>query len=140
MKTKNQKWAKWGENSSPLFYPSHPSFLSLFWIILSIRSEEVLLFLVFLIHIKNPSQDGNKFIILIRFFCFSLKKLLLCNLCYIELFTKKFKCSLLHFFFFLSWWNYSQLRFNWTEYYYNYYIYIYMYVCMYNSKTVKTAH
>ena len=28
----------------------------------------------------------------------------------------KFKCSLLNvFFFFLSWWNYSQLRFNWTD-------------------------
>ena len=31
-------------------------------------------------------------------------------------------------FFFLSWWNYSQLQFNWTEYYYIY-IYIYILCC-----------
>ena len=38
----------------------------------------------------------------------------------------KFKSSLLNDF--LSWWNYSQLQFNWTEYYYIYiYIYIYIY-------------
>ena len=45
---------KWGGNSSPLFYTPHPSLLCLFWlIILSIRSEEVLSFLVLLIQI-NP--------------------------------------------------------------------------------------
>ena len=49
-----QKWAKWGENSSPLFYPSHPSFLCLFWIILSIRSEEVLLFFGVIDLYQNP--------------------------------------------------------------------------------------
>ena len=35
----------------PSSTPSHPSFLCPFWIISSIRSEEVLLFLVFLIYI-----------------------------------------------------------------------------------------
>ena len=38
----------------PSSIPSHPSFLCLFWIILSIRSEEVLLiFFMFLIYIKT---------------------------------------------------------------------------------------
>ena len=36
-----------------IYTPSHPSFPCLFWIILSTRSEEVLLFLVFLIHINT---------------------------------------------------------------------------------------
>ena len=40
----------------PSSTPSHPSFLCLFWIILSIRSEEVLLFLVFLIYIKTRNR------------------------------------------------------------------------------------
>ena len=39
---------------------------------------------------QNPQQDGNKFIILMwPVFVFFLKKLLLCNVSYIELFTRK---------------------------------------------------
>ena len=57
-KKKNRKWAKWGGNSSPLFYPLPPfppvSILTV--IILSIRSEEVLLFLVLLIHINTHNR------------------------------------------------------------------------------------
>ena len=49
---------KWGGNSSALFYPLPPfppvSILSV--IILSIRSEEVLLFLVLLIHINTHNR------------------------------------------------------------------------------------
>ena len=49
---------KWGGNSSSLFYPLPPfppvSILSV--IILSIRSEEVLLFLVLLIHINTHNR------------------------------------------------------------------------------------
>ena len=41
---------------TPLLPPSHPSFLCLFWIILSIRAEEVLLFLVLLIHINTHNR------------------------------------------------------------------------------------
>ena len=52
----NWKWAKWGENSAAPSNPSHPSFLRLFWIILSIRSEEVILFLVLLIYIKTHNR------------------------------------------------------------------------------------
>ena len=71
-------------------------------IILSIRSEEVLLifFFMFFIYIKNIWQDGNKFIIHITVwkyiynpnvtgFVIFLKKLLLCNVSFIELFTRK---------------------------------------------------
>ena len=36
--------------------PSHPSFLCLFWIIVFIKSEEVLLFLVLLIHINTHNR------------------------------------------------------------------------------------
>ena len=49
---------KWGGNSSPLFYPlplfSPGSILTV--IILSISSEEVLLFLVLLIHINTHNR------------------------------------------------------------------------------------
>ena len=58
MKTKNRKLAKWGGNYSPLFHPLPPflpvSILNV--IILSIRSEEVLLFLVLLIHINTNNR------------------------------------------------------------------------------------
>ena len=61
-KKKNRKWVKWGGNSSPLFYSPPPfspvSIQTLF--ILSIRSEEALLFLVLLIHINTH----NLFIII----------------------------------------------------------------------------
>ena len=45
---------KWGRNSSPLFnsFPPFPRVSILTVIILSIRSEEVLLFLMLLIHIN----------------------------------------------------------------------------------------
>ena len=57
-KKKNMDVAKWGGNSSPLFYPL-PSFLPvsiLTVIILSIGSEEVLLALVLLIHINTHNR------------------------------------------------------------------------------------
>ena len=51
---------KWGGNSSPLFYRLPPflpvSILTV--IILSIRSEEVLLFLVLWIHINTHNRMG----------------------------------------------------------------------------------
>ena len=49
---------KWGGNSSLLFYSlsPFPSVSILTVIILSIRSEEVLLFLVLLIHIKTHNR------------------------------------------------------------------------------------
>ena len=57
-KKKNQKWTKWGGNSSPFFYPLPPfppvSILTV--IILSIRYEEVPLFLVLLIHINTHNR------------------------------------------------------------------------------------
>ena len=51
---------KWGGNSSPLLYklPPFPPMSILTIIILSIRSEEVLLFLVLLIHINTPDRMG----------------------------------------------------------------------------------
>ena len=57
-KKKNQKGAKWGGNSSPLFYPLplFPSMSILTVIISSIGSEEVLLFLVLLIHINTHNR------------------------------------------------------------------------------------
>ena len=57
-KKKNRKWAKWGGNSSPLFYslPPFPPVSILTVIILSIRSEEVLLYLVLLIHINTHNR------------------------------------------------------------------------------------
>ena len=57
-KNKNRKWAKWGGNSSPLFYLLPPFFpVSILDVInLSIRSEEVLLFLVLLIHINTHNR------------------------------------------------------------------------------------
>ena len=45
-----------GGKSSPLFYLTPPFLPVLFRIILSIRSEEVLLFLVLLIHINNHNR------------------------------------------------------------------------------------
>ena len=45
-----------GGTLHPSSTPSHSSFLCLFWIILSIRSEEVLLFLVLLIHINTHNR------------------------------------------------------------------------------------
>ena len=49
---------KWVVNSSPLFYPlpPFPPVSALAVIILSIRSEEVLLFLVLLIHINTHNR------------------------------------------------------------------------------------
>ena len=49
---------KWGGNSSPLFYhlPPFPPVSILTVIILSIRSEEVLLFLVLLIQINTHNR------------------------------------------------------------------------------------
>ena len=49
---------KWGGNSSPLFYPTpaFPPVSILTAIILSIRSAEVLLFLVLLIHIDTHNR------------------------------------------------------------------------------------
>ena len=55
---KIRKWVKWGVNSSPLFNP-FPPFLPvsvLAVIILSFGSEEVLLFLVLLIHINTHNR------------------------------------------------------------------------------------
>ena len=58
-KKKNRKWVNGGGNSSPpLFFPlplfSPVSILTV--IILSLRSEEVLLFLVLLIHINTHKR------------------------------------------------------------------------------------
>ena len=57
-KKKNRKWTNGEETLHPLFYPLPPfppvSILSV--IILSIRSEEVLLFLVLLIHINTHKR------------------------------------------------------------------------------------
>ena len=57
-KKKNRKWAKWGGNSSPLFYQLSPfpplSIMAVF--ILSTGSEEVVLFLVLLIHINTHNK------------------------------------------------------------------------------------
>ena len=49
---------KWGGNSSPLFYslPPFPPVSILSVIILSIRSEKVMLFLVLLIHINTHNK------------------------------------------------------------------------------------
>ena len=49
---------KWGGKTSPLFYPLPPlpPVSNLTVIILSIRSEEVLLFLVLLIHINTHNR------------------------------------------------------------------------------------
>ena len=56
-KKKNRKWVNGEETLHPSCTASHPSLLCLFWlIILSIRSEEVLLFLVLLIHINNHNM------------------------------------------------------------------------------------
>ena len=49
---------------------------------------------------------------------FFLKNLLLCIIVTLSSLPGIFKCSLLNNF--LSWWNYSQLRFNWTKEYYIY--------------------
>ena len=58
MKEKKTEVGKLGENSSPLFYPLPPllpmSILTV--IIFSIRSEEVRLFLVLLIHINTHNR------------------------------------------------------------------------------------
>ena len=52
--------------------------------------RSLLIFFLFFDFIKNTSQDGNKFIILMwPVLFFFLKKLLLCNVSYIELFTRK---------------------------------------------------
>ena len=51
---------------------------------------------------------------------FFLKNLLLCIIGTLSSLPGKFKYSLMNNF--LSWWNYSQLRFNWTK---EHYIYIY---------------
>ena len=55
---------------------------------------------------------------------FFLKNLLLCIIVTFSSLPGKFKYSLMNNF--LSWWNYSQLRFNWTKEYY----YIYTCVCV----------
>ena len=73
----------------------------------------------------KKKQDGNKFIILCDWFRFFLKKLLLCIIGTLSSLLGKFKYSFMNNF--LSWWNYSQLRFNWTKYTIYIYIYIYIY-------------
>ena len=61
---------------------------------------------------------------------FFLQNLLLCIIVTLSSLPGKFKYSFMNNF--LSWGNYSQLRFNWTKEYYIYiYIYIYIYVCVY---------
>ena len=65
---KNRKWVNGEENLPPSSTPSHPFLLCLFWlIILSIRSEEVLLFLVLLIHINTHKRIEMN----VTGFCFS---------------------------------------------------------------------
>ena len=54
-----------------------------------------------------------------------LKNLLLCIIITLSSLPGKFTYSLMNKF--LSRWNYSQLRFNWTK---EYYIYIYLYICV----------
>ena len=59
---------------------------------------------------------------------FFLKNLLLCIIVTLSSLPGKVKYSFMNNF--LSWWNYSQLRFNWTK---EYYIYIYIYIYIYKE-------
>ena len=50
-------WRNGEETLHPSSTPSHPSYLYLFWLIISsIRSEDVLLFFVLLIHINTNNR------------------------------------------------------------------------------------
>ena len=62
---------------------------------------------------------------------FFLKNLLLCIIGTLSSLPGKFKYSFMNDF--LSWWNYSQLRFNWTK---EYYIYIYIYIYIFVKLTI----
>ena len=65
---------------------------------------------------------------------FFLKNLLLCIIVTLSSLPGKFKYSFMNNF--LSWWNYSQLRFNWTKEYYIY-IYIYIHICIFQYISIS---
>ena len=87
--TGNKKEKSEVSPTSPFFYLLPPPVSVLAVFILSIRSEDVMLFLVLLIHINTHSRMEINLWSWLGRFLFFLKELLLSDISYIELLTRK---------------------------------------------------
>ena len=124
-KKKNRKCAKWGGNSSPLFYPLptlpscvHSACINyIYWIWRSPVISGVI------DSYQYPQQDGNKFIILM-WPVFVFLKGIVALWCQLHWTLYQENLNVHSWMILLSWRNYYRLRVNWT------YIYIYIYTCI----------